>query len=369
LNAEVSHETSSDASVSFAERLIAWQQREGRHDLPWQQDVNSYRVWVSEIMLQQTQVSTVIPYFERFMQRFADLSSLAAAPLDEVLHLWSGLGYYSRARNLHASAVKACTQYGGTLPTDMDSLVALPGIGRSTAGAILSLACGQSQPILDGNAKRVLCRHAGITGWPGTSANTKLLWSLASARTPAHNAAAYTQAIMDVGATLCGRANPRCLLCPVRTDCKSQLDGTTAVIPAPRPKTERPVRQVRFMILRNTDEGAVWMVKRPPTGIWGGLWCFPELPMQTTPSQWCQTQGLLGTPVTTELAEIRHSFSHFELRITPTIIEFADARSNVLANGIMDSHEQQWCKPQALPDIGLAAPTKRLLTQLVAEHS
>ena len=312
-------------------------------------------------MLQQTQVSAVIPYFERFMQRFPALADLANAQLDDVLHLWSGLGYYSRARNLHASAKRSQQEYGGDLPQTLEDLVSLPGIGRSTAGAILSLACGQAQPILDGNAKRVLCRHAGVPGWPGSTVNTKKLWSLATARTPARDANVYTQAIMDVGATVCVRKQPRCLVCPVHIDCSAYHDGLTASIPAPKPKRARPIRQTQFIIVRNARD-EVWLEQRPPTGIWGGLWCFPQVDTEAGLDAWSE-RNRIAIGVTGELAQVRHAFSHFELVITPTIVEIVGQRTDLVATA--EPHpKQRWCDPQALPNIGLAAPVARLLKQL-----
>jgi A/G-specific adenine glycosylase len=347
---------------SFAERLVAWQRQHGRHDLPWQRDVTSYRVWISEIMLQQTQVSAVIPYFERFMQRFATLADLAVAPIDDVLYLWSGLGYYSRARNLHKAANIAVALHDGELPLDIDALIALPGIGRSTAGAILALSDDQPTPILDGNAKRVLCRHVAVSGWPGSSANTRKLWTLASERTPLENAGIYTQAIMDLGATLCTRSRPRCLLCPVQTDCKARIDGLTDTIPAAKPKRERPLRETRFVIARRPS-GELLIERRPPTGIWGGLWCFPELDLSASLDDWSIAQFGTKPSAHHDLTQMRHGFTHFELLITPCILDI-----NLNATAVADSDALDWCHAEAPPSVGFAAPMKRLLETLVTKR-
>jgi len=261
--------------VPMAERLVRWSARHGRKHLPWQREPTPYRVWVSEIMLQQTQVGVVIGYYERFMARLPALADLAGAPLDDVLGLWSGLGYYSRARNLHRAAVLVRDRHDGEMPRDLDALVALPGIGRSTAGAILAFSYGDRHPILDGNVKRVLCRYHGIEGWPGQSAVERALWALAERHTPHDGVAAYTQAIMDLGATLCVRARPPCSLCPIEADCVARREGVQARIPAPRPRRAVSRRQTAFLVLR-APRGALLPERRPPPGIRGGLWCFPE---------------------------------------------------------------------------------------------
>ena len=259
----------------FARALLAWFDRHGRHDLPWQRDPTPYRVWVSEIMLQQTRVAAVIPYFERFTARFPDVDALAGAGLDEVLGLWSGLGYYARGRNLHAAARAVCANHGGRFPDTLEELVALPGIGRSTAGAILALAFGRRQPILDGNAKRVLARYHAVAGWPGESRVGARLWSLAERLTPCRRVGDYTQAIMDLGATLCTRTRPTCLLCPLADGCRAHALGDPVRFPAPRPKRAYPTREKLLVVMRDAG-GRVLVERRPPSGIWGGLWSFPE---------------------------------------------------------------------------------------------
>src|SRR5689334_18575699 len=264
---------------SIAPRLLAWHAKAGRHDLPWQKDLrkegSAYRVWVSEIMLQQTQVSTVIPYFERFLQRFPDAISLANAPPDEVLHLWTGLGYYARARNLHRAAQVIRDEHAGAFPTELDAVMALPGIGRSTAGAILAISTGQRHSILDGNVKRVLSRYYAIDGAPDENATIDELWRLADANTPAENVAVYTQAIMDLGATLCTRSRPRCDDCPIASDCRARLQGRQGELPAAKKRRALRKQKHAVMLVARRDQ-EVLLVQRPPSGIWGGLWCLPE---------------------------------------------------------------------------------------------
>ncbi|UCC13755.1 MAG: A/G-specific adenine glycosylase, partial [Gammaproteobacteria bacterium] len=321
-------------SAAFADRLLCWFERRGRHDLPWQKMPSLYRVWVSEIMLQQTQVTTVIPYFERFMARFPDVTRLADAQIDEVLHSWSGLGYYARARNLHKAARVIRDTHAGCVPENLEGLMALPGIGRSTAGAILALSLNERHPILDGNVKRVLCRHAGISGWPGRSATEKSLWKLAERLTPDRRSAAYTQAIMDLGATVCRRSRPLCEQCPVAEDCIARLEHRQAELPAPRPRRERPSREVVMLIVRD-NKGSILLQRRPATGVWAGLWTFPELPEQAAAPDWCREN--LGTSPTRveDLAPVSHGFTHFTLEITPRIVQLGDAPASIMEAGAM----------------------------------
>ena len=260
-------------STAFASRLLRWHRQHGRHDLPWQHPRRPYRVWLSEVMLQQTQVAAVIPYFQRFVARFPDLRSLAAADQDEVLSLWSGLGYYARARNLLRCAQLLLSEHGGEFPQDPRLLETLPGIGRSTANAIVAQSYGSRWPILDGNVKRVLARHAGVSGWPGRSEVSAQLWRIADQRTPQTDLANYTQAIMDLGASCCRLRNPGCERCPVAEDCVARMDGRIAELPTARPKRERPHRIQYLQIW--TGNGEILLQRRPPSGIWGGLWCPP----------------------------------------------------------------------------------------------
>ncbi|RMF94537.1 MAG: adenine DNA glycosylase [Gammaproteobacteria bacterium] len=344
--------------AALAPALLDWWQRHGRKDLPWQDSPTPYRVWVSEIMLQQTQVTTVLRYYPRFLKAFPDIHKLAAAPLDEVLHHWSGLGYYARARNLHRAAGIVCTEHGGELPATLDELMALPGIGRSTAGAILALAGGQRQPILDGNAKRVLARCFAVTGWPGQAAVARRLWQLAEACTPADNVAQYTQAIMDLGATICRRERPQCERCPLAGCCLALQTGQVAALPGRRPQRARPLRRVTAVIVRRSSDGAVLLQKRPADGIWGGLWGLPELADAADLPEWCQRRfGRRPSRVETRPV-YRHAFTHFELDIEPAIVQLPRTANCMEADGWL------WYKLDAPAEVGLAAPVSRLLQAL-----
>ncbi len=342
----------------FAERVLAWFERHGRHDLPWQGTGDPYAVWVSEIMLQQTQVNTVIPYFQRFMARFPDPGALAGADLDEVLAHWSGLGYYARARNLHRAARRVVAEYGGRLPEDIATLQSLPGIGRSTAGAILSLALDQRHPILDGNVKRVLARHHGIAGWPGQAAVARELWGLAERFTPARRVADYNQAMMDLGATLCRRARPDCPACPLASDCVARREGRQAELPGRKPRRTLPLRTVQMLLLRDTD-GRVLLERRPAQGVWGGLWGLPEVAEDVDPLEWCRAQGFRPLDGVRELAARRHVFSHFHLQILPREIRLEKADSQVA-----DGDRLRWQHPGRIRSLGLAAPVARLLREI-----
>jgi A/G-specific adenine glycosylase len=345
-------------STDFARRVLRWFDRHGRRNLPWQRDVNAYRVWVSEIMLQQTQVATVIPYFERFMRRFPTVEALAAAPLDEVLHLWSGLGYYARARNLHRAAQQVCELYDGVFPGDLARVQALPGIGRSTAGAILSLAGGQCATILDGNVKRVLARCFGIEGWPGSSAVLKRLWQLAETLTPDGQVDHYNQAMMDLGATVCTRGRPACEACPLVDCCFAHATGRQRELPGRRPKKTLPQRAVRMLLVRDAS-GALLLERRPPAGIWGGLWCLPEVDCDADPLGWCHETLQQGAEITRHLETRRHTFSHFHLDIEPVEILL-----NGPGCGVLEASDRVWYNPQRPEDVGLAAPVARLIDEI-----
>jgi len=346
--------------TEFAARLLEWHARFGRHDLPWHRDRRPYAVWVSEIMLQQTQVATVIPYFERFLERFPDVEALAAAPLDGVLALWAGLGYYARARNLHRAARIVAERHGGELPETLDALMALPGIGRSTAGAILAQAKGLRHPILDGNVKRVLARYHAVEGWPGERAVETRLWALAEAHTPRVRVADYTQAIMDLGATLCVRRRPACTVCPVADSCRACRLGIQARLPAPRPRRERPRRRRTMLVVRDAA-GRVLLERRPERGIWGGLYSLPELDDGDSAREWC-LRRLGASPVDeTDLPELSHAFTHFDLTIAPRLVRLAtDCRI------VMESESLVWYNA-ARSSLGIAAPIRALLDTL-PEH-
>ncbi len=343
----------------FAERLLRWSSQHGRHDLPWQHPRTPYRVWISEIMLQQTRVETVVGYFARFMDRFPDVESLARAPADDVLAHWSGLGYYARARNLHAAARRIVEDHDGAFPGDVESLAALPGIGRSTAAAIVAQGFDRRAAILDGNVKRVLARHAGIEGWPGRSPVERALWTEAEARTPAGTAADYTQAIMDLGATLCTPTNPRCADCPVHADCVAFRQSRQAELPTPKPKKKLPTREQEFRLLRDGD-GRVLLERRPPAGIWGGLWCLPTSrqgddarePLES----WLSAESLESLE---PLEPIEHVFSHFRLRM-----QLVHERVARPGDAVGDRDDRRWMTAEEWLEAGLPKPVRALLERL-----
>ncbi len=300
----------------FAEALIAWQRRHGRHDLPWQATRDPYRIWVSEIMLQQTQVATVIPYYERFLRRFPDVRRLAAARAETVLGLWAGLGYYARARNLHAAARAIAASPGARFPRSASGLAELPGIGRSTGAAIAVFAYGERAAILDGNVKRVFARCFGIDGFPGERSVEARLWSLAEELLPRRGVRTYTQALMDLGATVCTRANPRCESCPLAARCVALRAARVDELPTPRPRKTQPLRRATWLVLR--EDGRVLLEQRPPQGLWGGLWAFPELDGRGL-REHCRSQYGCELAAARRLAPIEHAFTHFRLRATPLV--------------------------------------------------
>ncbi|HXW10758.1 MAG TPA: A/G-specific adenine glycosylase [Steroidobacteraceae bacterium] len=340
--------------VEFAPALLRWYEQDGRKHLPWQRDPTAYRVWVSEIMLQQTQVATVAGYYERFMARFPDVRRLAAAPLDEVLHLWSGLGYYARARNLHRAAQAIVQRHGGEFPATLDEVMELPGIGRSTAGAILALSRGERHPILDGNVKRVLARYFGVEGYPGEPAVEQRLWALAEACTPADGVDAYTQAIMDLGATICTRANPACLLCPVNAGCLALAGERQHALPAPRPRKPRPHREGWLVVARRGRE--VLLERRPPSGLWGGLWAFPEFPTRAHALQWCSEN--LSSPAAPHAGNpLHHAFSHFDYEMKPIFVDCLGVQARAMREG----DRCLWYDTGAPAELGLPKPVATLL--------
>jgi len=315
-------------------------------------------VWVSEIMLQQTQVKTVIPYYQRFMRRFRGLRALADAPLDEVLHLWTGLGYYARARNLHRAAQIVRDEHGGRFPRDLEQLTDLPGIGRSTAGAILTLAAGQCHPILDGNVKRVLTRLHAVEGWPGETAVQRELWTLSERYTPKARCAEYTQAIMDLGATLCTRGRPDCGRCPIAGACRARAQGNPEAYPTSKPKAALPVRRTVMLMLEDA-EGRVLLERRPPAGLWGGLWSLPECEPGTDIAAWCRERLGLVAEDCRPRPKLRHTFSHFHLDI-----ELVHARTRGADSGVMEADGRVWYNTRRPDARGLSAPVKRLLEGL-----
>ena len=338
----------------LAERLLPWFEQHGRRHLPWQSDPTPYRVWISEVMLQQTQVETVIPYFERFIARFPDVGSLAGATLDEVLHLWSGLGYYARARNLHRTATEIVSRPDGKLPGTLPELMALPGIGRSTAGAILALAQGQRHPILDGNVKRVLARVFCIRDWPGNAETSTRLWRLAEDCTPPARVAEYTQAIMDLGATVCTRSNPGCGRCPLRADCGALAADCVDELPARRARAARRLRHTHMVfVLRHGNE--VLLRQRAAQGIWGGLWAPPEFPDAAAAQAWCASTYRAAPQELRRMPALRHSFTHFDLDIEPWVLKLPQDSARVEEPGSV------WYIYDAPMSVGLPTPVSRLI--------
>lgn len=338
---------------NFANVLLTWFDSHGRKNLPWQQEKSPYRVWISEIMLQQTQVATVIPYFENFVARFPTVQHLAAAPLDEVLQLWAGLGYYARARNLHKAAQEIVKR--GEFPDTLSELLELSGVGKSTAGAILSIAFQKSHPILDGNVKRVLTRFFAISGWTGLREIEMKLWQLSSLITPKKRCDDYTQAIMDLGATLCTRSKPRCFDCPMSQACKAFLTNTVANYPFPKPAKKLPIKQTLFLIIKNQHE-QIWLEQRTLNGIWGGLWSFPEVEAIEDAQNWCLKNDFKITHQQLLLSK-RHTFTHYHLDYTPFFLE---VQTQAIKNTNFHTREQ-W-QQRALP-----TPIQTLLTQLTED--
>ncbi len=356
------------ATADYASRLLAWFDLHGRHDLPWQHPRTPYRVWLSEIMLQQTQVRVVVPYFERFVAALPDVRALADAPDDDVLALWSGLGYYARARNLHVAARHCVTLHDGDLPRDFDALLALPGIGRSSAGAILSQAWGDRVAILDGNVKRVLARRHVIEGWPALPKVEKRMWAIADTLLPDARMADYTQAQMDFGATLCTRFDPACLLCPVNDDCAAREQGRVGELPSPKPSKTLPEREARVLLLEDR-RGRVLLIRRPPTGIWASLWSLPQADTHDGALDWLRTEvpGLVDDvdlDMPAALATIQHGFSHFRLQLHPLHWRGLAPRVGVRDNDNPVSSTGQalrWVAREDLASLGIPAPIRTLL--------
>jgi len=346
---------SEQSAACFAGRLLAWWDLHGRKNLPWQRERTPYRVWVAEIMLQQTQVGTVVPYFERFMARFPDLETLARADLDEVLHLWSGLGYYARARNLHRAAGLVVRDHGGVLPDDVERIQRLPGVGRSTAAAIVAQGYGRRAAILDANVKRVLARRHRVAGAVSSAGTLDELWRLAESHTPAERVADYTQAIMDLGATVCRRTRPRCADCPVRADCQAYAAGDPEGYPEKAPRRKRRLERSRFFVVVD-PEGACLVERRPPAGIWGGLWSPPERGADESVSRFLEQVGIAAELVgeVQQAGVFRHGFTHFDLDVEPVYVRLR-ARPAVVREGV-----GRWIDP-ADHRLGLSTVAARLV--------
>jgi A/G-specific adenine glycosylase len=349
---------------SFSQAVLNWYEQFGRKTLPWQIEKTPYKVWLSEIMLQQTQVTTVIPYFERFMDRFPTVEDLANAEQDEVLHLWTGLGYYARARNLHKAAKIVVEQYQGLFPTNIDDVIALPGIGRSTAGAVLSLSLKQPHAILDGNVKRTLSRCFAVEGWPGKKPVENRLWEIAELHTPKRDVEKYNQAMMDMGAMVCTRSRPKCEICPVNTLCAAKAEDRQADFPGKKPKKVKPEKETWFAIFHH--EGEVWLEQRPQSGIWGGLWCFPEQDNPELDSQFERLGIEMDHQVISQqqLIAFRHTFSHYHLDIVPILINITQKPSV-----LMEANGGLWYNLAQPKRVGLAAPVQKLLDQLTYEFN
>ena len=343
---------------TFPDSVLSWFKQNGRKNLPWQIKVSPYKVWVSEIMLQQTQVITVIPYFKRFMKRFPDVQTLANSSPDEVLHYWTGLGYYARARNLHKTAKIITKEYQGIFPLSLNEVMSLPGIGRSTAGAILSLSCDKRFPILDGNVKRVLTRYHGIKGWPGKKKIENKLWSLAELYTPRKLTKQYTQAIMDLGATVCTRRKPDCDICPLTLTCFAREMGKQHDFPGKKPMVVIPKRDTVFAIMENNN-GEILLEQRPSSGIWGGLWCFPEFSSHLRIEEMIKRKYGFNIKQQKEYKPIKHAFTHFHLTIRPIHIKI-----RIYKDKDYDTKVLKWIHPKTNPSLGLPAPVLSMLIDL-----
>ncbi|MYD75957.1 MAG: A/G-specific adenine glycosylase [Gammaproteobacteria bacterium] len=347
------------SSLHFTTSVLDWYDRFGRRNLPWHGQRDPYRIWVSEIMLQQTQVETVIPYYRKFIRRFPDIAALAGADADEVMVNWSGLGYYARARNLHRAARRVCERHDGRFPQTLEEVLDLPGIGRSTAGAILAFSRDARHPILDGNVKRILCRYHAVEGPPGNRATEKRLWALADGHTPSDRVAEYTQAIMDLGSKICRPRNPLCRDCPVRAGCRAHARDEVGNYPARKPPKARPVKSCRMLLLRRTD-GCFLLCKRPPKGIWGGLWSLPQLDdPHIDATRYCLEALGIDIGSGRELEQVRHGFSHYDLVITPVLCRIVTPQCPP-----SDRRERLWYDPQGGQEAGLPAAVERIFSLL-----
>lgn len=342
---------------TFSDAVIRWQKEHGRHALPWQNTRDAYRIWLSEIMLQQTQVTAVIPYYQRFLVRFPDVEALAAAPSEDVMSHWSGLGYYTRARNLHKCAQRVTVEFGGKFPSDPDVLASLPGIGRSTAAAISAFAYGTRAAILDGNVKRVFCRVFGVEGYPGEKKIEDRLWLRAVALLPEQGIEAYTQGLMDLGATVCTRSSPACQRCPLAERCVARAEARTSELPARKPKKAIPEKQTAMLVITEGDE--VLLEQRPDSGIWGGLLSLPEVALDADIAVSAARFGVAGT--SEKLQPFSHTFTHFKLHVEPYRVQLAERRHAAREDGYV------WYRRSALAGAPLPAPVKKLLLAVFRE--
>ena len=342
--------------MSFSGRIIEWQLVHGRHGLPWQGTRDAYRIWLSEVMLQQTQVATVLPYYQRFLARFPDVASLAAAAPAEVMALWSGLGYYARARNLHRAAREVVERFGGVFPARAEELETLPGIGRSTANAIAAFSSGQRRAILDGNVRRVLARHAAVAGNPSSAAVLAGLWQVAESRLPEAGIEAYTQGMMDLGADVCLPRNPLCLTCPVAEDCRARIEGRIAELPGKKRRAEPRRRRVAMLVV--LSKGEVLLERRPPSGIWGGLWSLPEAPAEAKPAEVLETEWGLTAKNVEPLAPFEHAFTHFTLEVVPWRMTLGRGAK------LNEGREASWLPLSDIGGAALPSPVKKLLARL-----
>ena len=348
----------------FSARLVAWQERAGRRDLPWQNTRDPYRIWLSEIMLQQTQVATVVPYYLRFLAALPDVGLLAAAPIDIVMRLWSGLGYYRRAHLLHRAAQEVMGRHGGAFPRDAATLQTLPGIGRSTAAAIAAFAYGERGAILDGNVKRVLARHEGVDGYAGDPSVESDLWRRAEALLPDTQIGRYTQAMMDLGATVCLRTTPTCERCPVAADCAARLEDRIDELPRPRPRKALPQREVAVLLIGRGDE--ILLERRPPTGIWAGLWSLPEVACGANVAAYCRDRFGADIVAGAAMDPMEHAFTHFRLRLKPLRCTVERWPAQIEEPG----HDAcVWLPLSEATGAALPAPIKKLLRSLSAAHA
>jgi A/G-specific adenine glycosylase len=344
---------------NFAPRVLAWFDEHGRKSLPWQENKTPYRVWISEIMLQQTQVTTVIPYYHKFMTSFPSVEALAQAEQDEVLAHWSGLGYYARARNMHKAAKMLVDEFDSEFPQSVEGVCELPGIGRSTAAAILSISRGVQAAILDGNVKRVLSRFHAVPTWPGEKKTENAMWELAENYMPSERCGDYTQAMMDLGATLCTRSKPQCLLCPLESDCEGRQTPNPTQFPIRKPKkAAKPEKSIQLLVLMNQQEQLL-LEKRPQTGIWGGLWSLPELATDESVVLHIEQRFNAQVSSVIPLSSFRHTFSHYHLDISPSQIQMA------AANWIMEGDKYQWFSQQEALALGLPAPVRNILEKII----